>query len=234
MKKTVIFLLCTLLSIPLFASAVQKGDTREQVIQKLGEPTGGLSMGSRETLTYNGATIKLKDGKVYHIDRDFKSKQVAGKARADFNQAQQAKGLVLYQGKWVNKEKLAELKKQQQAADSQRQAKQAPNVINIREKGKTIDMGSILVPGKITLVDFYADWCGPCKRLDPALIGFARADDDVVLRKIDIVKWGTPVTQQYNISSIPHVRVYDRQGKMVGSPTSNQKKIGQYIRQAKR
>jgi thioredoxin 1 len=39
----------------------------------------------------------------------------------------------------------------------------------------------------VTVVDFYADWCGPCKQLSPSLEQMARTDPEIALRKIDIV-----------------------------------------------
>jgi len=66
------------------------------------------------------------------------------------------------------------------------------------------------------VVDFYADWCGPCRVMAPELEKIAREDEDVVLRKVDIVKWDTPVCRQHTIRSVPNVPVYDRRGRQVG------------------
>jgi thioredoxin 1 len=69
----------------------------------------------------------------------------------------------------------------------------------------------------VTVVEFYADWCGPCRRLSPSLEQMAQIDPEVALRKIDIVRWGTPVARQFNIHSVPQVNVYDRGGRLVGN-----------------
>ncbi len=83
--------------------------------------------------------------------------------------------------------------------------------------GEQVDINQCLALGNVTVVEFYADWCGPCRRLSPSLEQMAQTDPEVALRKIDIVRWGTPVSQQFNIHSVPQVNVYDRGGRLVGN-----------------
>lgn len=82
------------------------------------------------------------------------------------------------------------------------------------------------------LVDFYADWCGPCRTIAPHLEELANGHPDVVLLKIDIVAWGTPVADQFGINSIPNVRVFDRTGRQIGEPTSSFGKVQAYVSKA--
>lgn len=89
-------------------------------------------------------------------------------------------------------------------------------VVEIISRGSRVDLEKHLVRGRVTVVDFYAAWCGPCRVISPYLEKLAGEDPDVVLRKIDIVKWGSPVATQYHIQSIPHIRVFDRRGQLVG------------------
>jgi thioredoxin 1 len=100
--------------------------------------------------------------------------------------------------------------------------------------GQRVDIEKALAPGKVTLVDFYADWCGPCRRISPYLEKVAKEDPEVVLRKVDIVKWGTAVCQQHGIQSVPQVWVFNKQGKLVGKVmgASNQK-VDALVAQAK-
>ena len=88
--------------------------------------------------------------------------------------------------------------------------------IEVIKGGNEVDIAKHLAAGKITLVEFYADWCGPCKMISPALEQLATTDSDIALCKIDIVNWQSAVSQQYNIHSIPCVVVFDRKGQMVG------------------
>ena len=100
--------------------------------------------------------------------------------------------------------------------------------------GAQVDLASLMTIGKVTIVDFYADWCGPCRRISPQLEQLAKTDPDVVLLKIDIVNWNTPVTRQFGIESVPNVRVLSRIGKQLGEATSDVGLVKQRVEQAKR
>lgn len=109
-----------------------------------------------------------------------------------------------------------------------------PDFLVTANGGQTVNLDTIAVPGKITIIDFYAEWCGPCQRIGPELVKLASADEDVILRKIDIVNWDSPVVKQLAIQSVPNVRVIGKDGKQVGETTSSLDAIVDYIAQAKK
>lgn len=54
----------------------------------------------------------------------------------------------------------------------------------------------------LVLVDFYADWCGPCKMIGPVLEQVASERSDVKIVKLN-VDMSPDVAQQYGVMSIP-------------------------------
>ena len=64
------------------------------------------------------------------------------------------------------------------------------------------------------LVDFYADWCGPCQTLAPVLEKvLAELQGKVTLFKVNVDKH-PQLSQQFAIRSIPHLMLFKR-GKIL-------------------
>jgi thiol-disulfide isomerase/thioredoxin len=106
--------------------------------------------------------------------------------------------------------------------------------VEVISHGAQVDINRHLAFGSVTVVDFYADWCGPCRQLSPSLEQMATNDPEVALRKIDIVNWRTAVAQQFNVRSIPQVNVYNRSGRLVGTVVGvNPDQVRRYVAQAK-
>lgn len=60
----------------------------------------------------------------------------------------------------------------------------------------------------VTLVDFYADWCGPCRMLSPILEALASdMDGKVKVAKLD-VDHSPKVTTTFQITSVPTMIVF--------------------------
>ncbi|MCK9871851.1 thioredoxin [Nocardiopsis dassonvillei] len=72
----------------------------------------------------------------------------------------------------------------------------------------------VLSSDKPVLVDFWADWCGPCKQMAPVLDKLAEEYGD----KIEVVKINTdqnPETpRSYNVLSLPTMNLY-KDGEVV-------------------
>ncbi|HXI84161.1 MAG TPA: thioredoxin family protein [Verrucomicrobiae bacterium] len=65
--------------------------------------------------------------------------------------------------------------------------------------------------GKITIVDFYADWCGPCRRISPVLEKIAEENSSVVVQKVNVDKH-PDLAKEYKATAIPRIIIYDKQG----------------------
>ncbi len=67
----------------------------------------------------------------------------------------------------------------------------------------------------VTLVDFYADWCGPCRMMAPILEKIAtEVKGKAIVAKLDIEKAQTTASH-FQISSIPTLILF-KDGKEVG------------------
>jgi thioredoxin 1 len=65
----------------------------------------------------------------------------------------------------------------------------------------------------IVLVDFWADWCGPCKRFAPVFEAASEAHPDIVFAKVD-TEAEQGLSAAANIRSIPTLMAF-RQGILV-------------------
>ncbi len=55
---------------------------------------------------------------------------------------------------------------------------------------------------KISLVDFYADWCGPCKMQSPVIDKIAEEREDIKVGKINVDE-NQYLAEKYGVMSIP-------------------------------
>ncbi len=77
-------------------------------------------------------------------------------------------------------------------------------------KGENFDE---LVKSGITLVDFYADWCGPCKMLGSVLETID--DNDIKILKVNVDEY-SDLANRFRIMSIPHL-IFFKDGKEISS-----------------
>ena len=81
-------------------------------------------------------------------------------------------------------------------------------IINKAEFEETIKEG-------VTLVDFFATWCGPCKMLGPVLEELSTEIPDVKFVKVDVDD-EPELAEKFGIMSIPSVFLF-KNGEVAGS-----------------
>lgn len=115
----------------------------------------------------------------------------------------------------------------------------APDFAANNPEGKKISLMQSL--GKVTIIDFWASWCGPCRAENPNVVALykefhskglniigvsldkdaakwkeAIAKDGLIWTQISNLKyWDEPIANQYNVESIPATFILDAKGTIV-------------------
>ena len=83
------------------------------------------------------------------------------------------------------------------------------------KKVSAAEFDSFLASNPLVLIDFYADWCGPCRMLAPVLEEIAAERPDVKVGKVNVDEAGA-LAMRFGISSIPFVALFQN-GELAAS-----------------
>ena len=80
---------------------------------------------------------------------------------------------------------------------------------------KDLDFDEIINGEDLTIIDFSATWCMPCRMLKPILERVAERFDDVMFYNLDVDE-NEDIAKRYRIFSVPTLLAF-REGKMIDS-----------------
>ena len=69
-----------------------------------------------------------------------------------------------------------------------------------------------LINGDKVLVDFYADWCGPCKMISPILEQVEK-EEDITVVKVNVDEFQN-LAMQFGVMTIPNLKLF-KKGKIM-------------------
>lgn len=67
----------------------------------------------------------------------------------------------------------------------------------------------VLKSEKKVLLDFYADWCGPCQMMMPEMEAFAEENENIKVCKLNVDE-STDLAVTFGVMSIPTVLLFDK------------------------
>ena len=111
--------------------------------------------------------------------------------------------------------------------------------VNPNNPGETLDIKSLLVKGKTTVIDFTSPFCPPCVHLAPLMAKLAKKRPDLAIKKVDInrkgvngIDWRSPLAQQYQIRQVPYFMIFNPQGQPVAQGRGATDTVAGWLRDA--
>jgi len=96
------------------------------------------------------------------------------------------------------------------------------HAVNAHDPGAELAIENYLHKGKTNIVDFYSEYCPPCRKISPLLQKLGRKRPDLAILQVDInrkgiksIDWSSPLARQYELNSVPHFKIYDGAGNLL-------------------
>ncbi|WP_131783425.1 thioredoxin family protein [Legionella gresilensis] len=94
------------------------------------------------------------------------------------------------------------------------------------------ELEQLISQNDIVIIDFWADWCEPCKQFAAVYERVAQANPNIIFTKIDVAQ-ETALAEAFQIRSIPHLMIF-KQGIIIYSDSGNlpESSLKELIKQA--
>ena len=101
--------------------------------------------------------------------------------------------------KFINKQGEENLQESEQNTNTLNEEEDSMNIMKVTDENFEQEVLNSNIP---VLVDFYADWCGPCKMLSPIVDEVAKENDDIKVVKVNVDE-SQNTAIKYQVMSIP-------------------------------
>jgi len=85
---------------------------------------------------------------------------------------------------------------------------------------------------KLVVIDFYAEWCGPCKMIGPAVLKMADEFKDVCFAKVNVDE-NSETAEEEDITAMPTFKFYKNGSQVDYLTGANVEKLREKIKQLK-
>lgn len=84
--------------------------------------------------------------------------------------------------------------------------------------GKAVDLQAQAAADKVTIFDFHADWCAPCRIIGPKLEEFvSEHPEEFALRSVDVIDWESEAAVSQGIEYLPYLAIVDKDGTLLAT-----------------
>lgn len=101
--------------------------------------------------------------------------------------------------KFINKQGVETIQESEQNTNTLNEEEDSMNIMKVSDENFEQEVLNSNIP---VLVDFYADWCGPCKMLSPIVDEVAKENDDIKVVKVNVDE-SQNTAIKYQVMSIP-------------------------------
>ena len=106
---------------------------------------------------------------------------------------------IILASRFVNKQGEETIQESKENTNILNEGEENMNIIKVSDENFEQEVLNSNIP---VLVDFYADWCGPCKMLSPVVDEVAKENDDIKVVKVNVDE-SQNTAIKYQVMSIP-------------------------------